>query len=138
MVINQYSYTYSHTLLPNDLEFDHRFYRSECKHWFACVGEDVTFSCVTSSFILIWTVTTTDPTIGPQTQLLHISNNPGKFNILGSRGNRISFPKGPYLFAVGAPYQYASINTTGVGYTCLLYTSPSPRDATLSRMPSSA
>ena len=24
------------------------------------------------------------------------------------------------------------------GYTCLLYTSPSPRDATLSRMPSSA
>ena len=25
-----------------------------------------------------------------------------------------------------------------VGYACLLYTSPSPRDATLSRMPSSA
>ena len=25
-----------------------------------------------------------------------------------------------------------------IGYTCLLYTSPSPRDATLSRMPSSA
>ena len=28
--------------------------------------------------------------------------------------------------------------TTGVYITCLLYTSPSPRDATLSRMPSSA
>ena len=26
----------------------------------------------------------------------------------------------------------------GMEYTCLLYTSPSPRDATLSRMPSSA
>ena len=26
----------------------------------------------------------------------------------------------------------------GYKYTCLLYTSPSPRDATLSRMPSSA
>ena len=26
----------------------------------------------------------------------------------------------------------------GLGPTCLLYTSPSPRDATLSRMPSSA
>ena len=26
----------------------------------------------------------------------------------------------------------------GVSFTCLLYTSPSPRDATLSRMPSSA
>ena len=25
-----------------------------------------------------------------------------------------------------------------IAYTCLLYTSPSPRDATLSRMPSSA
>ena len=28
--------------------------------------------------------------------------------------------------------------TPGKGGTCLLYTSPSPRDATLSRMPSSA
>ena len=28
--------------------------------------------------------------------------------------------------------------TGGTAYTCLLYTSPSPRDATLSRMPSSA
>ena len=27
---------------------------------------------------------------------------------------------------------------TVITYTCLLYTSPSPRDATLSRMPSSA
>ena len=27
---------------------------------------------------------------------------------------------------------------TGYQYSCLLYTSPSPRDATLSRMPSSA
>ena len=33
-----------------------------------------------------------------------------------------------------------AINMPGVSaiYTCLLYTSPSPRDATLSRMPSSA
>ena len=30
------------------------------------------------------------------------------------------------------------MNTAGYGYICLLYTSPSPRDATLSRMPSSA
>ena len=29
-------------------------------------------------------------------------------------------------------------NPIGVGWACLLYTSPSPRDATLSRMPSSA
>ena len=31
-----------------------------------------------------------------------------------------------------------SITYTGLNYICLLYTSPSPRDATLSRMPSSA
>ena len=29
-------------------------------------------------------------------------------------------------------------NTSGTAYTCLLYTSPSPRDGLLSRMPSSA
>ena len=36
--------------------------------------------------------------------------------------------------------QYIShaIAIAGAQYTCLLYTSPSPRDATLSRMPSSA
>ena len=32
----------------------------------------------------------------------------------------------------------AEAGETGIAYTCLLYTSPSPRDATLSRMPSSA
>ena len=30
------------------------------------------------------------------------------------------------------------VESIGEFYTCLLYTSPSPRDATLSRMPSSA
>ena len=35
--------------------------------------------------------------------------------------------------------QHAAVNTfPGLVHTCLLYTSPSPRDATLSRMPSSA
>ena len=34
--------------------------------------------------------------------------------------------------------QPASAVVIGDSYTCLLYTSPSPRDATLSRMPSSA
>ena len=33
---------------------------------------------------------------------------------------------------------YRFIGDDGGWYTCLLYTSPSPRDATLSRMPSSA
>ena len=33
---------------------------------------------------------------------------------------------------------YLAIDTEAMGLICLLYTSPSPRDATLSRMPSSA
>ena len=33
---------------------------------------------------------------------------------------------------------HENFNVYMVGYSCLLYTSPSPRDATLSRMPSSA
>ena len=65
----------------------------------------------------------------------------------------------PYLGGFAGPYQFAA-EDVGTGYssysdwffqmvfcattasivsgTCLLYTSPSPRDATLSRMPSSA
>ena len=38
---------------------------------------------------------------------------------------------GSQIASVDVPYR-------GMGYNCLLYTSPSPRDATLSRMPSSA
>ena len=41
------------------------------------------------------------------------------------------------------PYNFSTLTSRGhaqktLGRTCLLYTSPSPRDATLSRMPSSA
>ena len=36
------------------------------------------------------------------------------------------------------PEKFASVEAMAQAYTCLLYTSPSPRDATLSRMPSSA
>ena len=38
----------------------------------------------------------------------------------------------PYQLKSGKPYAGTTLNI------CLLYTSPSPRDATLSRMPSSA
>ena len=40
-------------------------------------------------------------------------------------------------FGAGLKYSLYGVNLV-VDYTCLLYTSPSPRDATLSRMPSSA
>ena len=43
----------------------------------------------------------------------------------------------------GSPWQLRAYTKVGISHpvcyhTCLLYTSPSPRDATLSRMPSSA
>ena len=42
------------------------------------------------------------------------------------------------LEVVSALLQDAIIAGADMHYDCLLYTSPSPRDATLSRMPSSA
>ena len=43
-----------------------------------------------------------------------------------------------YLHLAGNPSLAKKLIDTGVRGICLLYTSPSPRDATLSRMPSSA
>ena len=45
---------------------------------------------------------------------------------------------GVYQPGVYQPQQTQSSNTFLYVLACLLYTSPSPRDATLSRMPSSA
>ena len=45
--------------------------------------------------------------------------------------------KGIYEKALGVPVKWTNFSNGGA-MTCLLYTSPSPRDATLSRMPSSA
>ena len=57
-------------------------------------------------------------------------------------------PPAPYLAAMGAdplPFRLGSQNVSATGpgaqtgeFTCLLYTSPSPRDLSTSRMPSSA
>ena len=38
----------------------------------------------------------------------------------------------------GKTYPYVTLDISSASHPCLLYTSPSPRDATLSRMPSSA
>ena len=47
----------------------------------------------------------------------------------------LSFAVPPYIFAYSLT---AFFENYGTAYTCLLYTSPSPRDRTRSRMPSSA
>ena len=49
------------------------------------------------------------------------------FSLEEERLSRNKYDGGPYASMVKI-----------LDYTCLLYTSPSPRDATLSRMPSSA
>ena len=67
-------------------------------------------------------------------------------------GHSLVIPKKPYekitdmpknevaeLFSCVPEIANAILKATGaVAFSCLLYTSPSPRDATLSRMPSSA
>ena len=45
---------------------------------------------------------------------------------------------GGYLASVFCVIIFGFVKTAGYPFICLLYTSPSPRDATLSRMPSSA
>ena len=42
------------------------------------------------------------------------------------------------LFGMLVPEQWGGSDTGYVAYACLLYTSPSPRDLSTSRMPSSA
>ena len=70
--------------------------------------------------------------------------------LLQARGYTVRLRKlDPYLNVdpgTMSPYQHGEVYVTDdgaetdldLGHYCLLYTSPSPRDATLSRMPSSA
>ena len=61
-----------------------------------------------------------------------IKNEYKKLFFLGTMGCGVC---GAFPFLAG---QTTTVANMGIIYTCLLYTSPSPRDATLSRMPSSA
>ena len=54
-----------------------------------------------------------------------------------SRGNLIKKITGLNIFQVSVFFLYISLGTVEGG-ACLLYTSPSPRDGLLTRMPSSA
>ena len=82
------------------------------------------------------------PTMGGQTALntalaLHEQGVLNKYNVelIGARPEAIEKAEDRKLFR-------AAMDSIGLesarSCTCLLYTSPSPRDATLSRMPSSA
>ena len=49
-----------------------------------------------------------------------------------------TFMRLPYISADDPDYSKVDIGIIGVPWDCLLYTSPSPRDLSTSRMPSSA
>ena len=63
--------------------------------------------------------------------------------------NDVNIPNQAYAIILRSPHAHAEIKSIDISqalkakgvigiYTCLLYTSPSPRDRTRSRMPSSA
>ena len=54
-----------------------------------------------------------------------------------SQNLKVSAPKGTPLAVIRYP-AYVESSAEDAYYSCLLYTSPSPRDGLLSRMPSSA
>mgnify|MGYP003325708188 CR=1 FL=1 len=57
---------------------------------------------------------------------------------IASRSNAPSLEGPDLVQAVPQILDYATVNVEEIARTCLLYTSPSPRDGLLSRMPSSA
>ena len=67
-----------------------------------------------------------------------------KFQLVETLAEKISkiilkeFPVSKVKIKVSKPGAMRGSDSVGVSIVCLLYTSPSPRDATLSRMPSSA
>ena len=61
-----------------------------------------------------------------------VTESGGDFSVTNSNSNFGS------IALASKGYRDLAFTRDDVGYICLLYTSPSPRDATLSRMPSSA
>ena len=58
--------------------------------------------------------------------------------IFGFENDEYSFLVGTQMIAKGLDFKNLTLVGLVMADVCLLYTSPSPRDATLSRMPSSA
>ena len=53
-------------------------------------------------------------------------------------GNKVVFRTGLCVMNSDTKKHYSSVNNYTIYFSCLLYTSPSPRDTAISRMPSSA
>ena len=67
---------------------------------------------------------------------------PASKAVIEDASNNVTLPAdltvGTDTFDVDSTNEKVNIGTTSGAYTCLLYTSPSPRDLSTSRMPSSA
>ena len=62
----------------------------------------------------------------------------GFYSITSRNGNEVNAMVGNWLTQVSFEPRLLLFALSKIAYTCLLYTSPSPRDRTRSRMPSSA
>ena len=71
------------------------------------------------------------------TALNEVMKNEKKIVLVTQKNSEVDDPKKTDVFAYGCESNILQLLKLPDG-TCLLYTSPSPRDATLSRMPSSA
>ena len=90
-------------------------------------------------------------TVSSENKILEFLKKGDKLIILDGKGTSYSseglssqlqkwMNSGPkrLIFAIGDAYGFKSHSLVRADYTCLLYTSPSPRDRQKSRMPSSA
>ena len=67
------------------------FTRLQASTDFACIGENVTFSCTTSNSFLIWEVMFADRTIQSVRRLFEIDNTPGRVNSVSTHGVHLYF-----------------------------------------------
>ena len=132
------------TVMPNGMEIAQRKMRGEMSNGMCCSGSEIGFGDDHDGILLL-TDRADDSQLGsPITDVLGIeqdvlydlevnANRPDAMSVAGVARDLAAALDVPFAF----PDRTVERSGPDVD-TCLLYTSPSPRDATLSRMPSSA
>ena len=96
------------------------------------------FDKVWEQHIVVPQTDTNPATIYIDLHLIHEVTTPQAFTELEARGLKVRRPDRTLATIDHSTPTLVNADGTRPYHTCLLYTSPSPRDATLSRMPSSA
>ena len=78
-------------MIADKLNYNPGYTRLQASTNFACMGENVTFLCTTSNFILIWEVTFADRTIGSTRHPFQIGDTPGIVNSESIGGVHLHF-----------------------------------------------